>query len=60
LTEFALQNPGIRVLKAPFDATPITNALWWHPIHRRDPEHAWMRDLFAEAGRLLEEQTPGS
>lgn len=54
LTEFALQNPAIRVLTPPFEATPITNALWWHPIHRRDPEHIWMRDLFSEAGRLLE------
>ena len=43
LAEFALQNPRIRVLAPPFEATPITNALWWHPIHRRDPEHAWMR-----------------
>jgi LysR family nod box-dependent transcriptional activator len=53
LADFARQTPGIRVLECPFEATPITNALWWHPIHRRDPEHAWMRGLFAEAGSLL-------
>lgn len=40
---------GIRVLEAPFDPTPTSNALWWHPIHTRDPEHTWMRSLFAEA-----------
>ena len=33
----------------PFDATPVKNALWWHPVHDRDPEHEWMRALFAEA-----------
>lgn len=45
--------PGIRVVRLPFDATPIVNALWWHPVHGRDPEHAWMRELFAEAARTL-------
>ena len=38
----------------PFDPTPLTNALWWHPVHGRDPEHAWMRDLFVEAGRIVD------
>jgi DNA-binding transcriptional LysR family regulator len=40
---------GIRILETPYDATPTANALWWHPVHDRDPEHAWMRGLFAEA-----------
>lgn len=53
LAGFALQNPDIRVLDCPFEATPITEALWWHPIHQRDPEHAWMRALFAEVGAGL-------
>lgn len=45
---------GLRVVGLPFDATPLTNALWWHPVHGRDPEHAWMRSLFVEAGRIVE------
>lgn len=45
---------GIRVVRLPFDATPLVNALWWHPSHTRDLEHTWMRELFAEAGRLVE------
>lgn len=44
---------GIRVLEPPFDATPVLNALWWHPVHNRDPEHAWMRALFEQAGRKV-------
>lgn len=44
---------GIRVLPLPFAATPIVNALWWHPVHGRDPEHAWVRALFEEAGRIV-------
>lgn len=42
---------GIRVLEPPFDATPANNALWWHPVHDRDPEHLWMRSVFLEAAR---------
>jgi len=45
---------GIRILEAPFDATPTANALWWHPVHDRDPEHAWMRALFLEASREVQ------
>jgi LysR family transcriptional regulator, nod-box dependent transcriptional activator len=45
---------GIRVFDPPFDATPVLNALWWHPSHNRDPEHVWMRSLFEEAGRITE------
>lgn len=40
---------GIRILETPFDATPTANALWWHPVHDRDPEHAWLRRTFIEA-----------
>ena len=47
---------GLRIVSLPFEATPLTNALWWHPVHGRDPEHAWMRALFVEAGRIVEAQ----
>ena len=40
---------GIRVFETPFDASPIINALWWHPAHTYDPEHTWMRQLFQTA-----------
>ncbi len=52
----AQQVPGIRILPAPFDATPVVNALWWHPVHNRDPEHAWMRSVFTEAARIVDTQ----
>lgn len=48
--------PGIRTLNPPFEAVPVLNALWWHPVHHRDPEHAWMRDLFQSAGRMLSKE----
>jgi len=53
LAAVALGAGGISLHEPPFDATPVLNALWWHPVNDRDPEHAWMRELFAEAaGRL--------
>jgi len=46
---------GVRIVRFPFEPTPLTNALWWHPVHTQDPEHAWMRGLFEEAGRVVED-----
>jgi DNA-binding transcriptional LysR family regulator len=53
LAPYAIQHPGVRVVAPPFEATPVRNALWWHPVHNRDPEHLWMRSLFVEAGLEL-------
>jgi hypothetical protein len=27
--------------------------MWWHPVHRRDPEHEWLRTLAVEAASGL-------
>lgn len=54
IAPLAVRVGGVRVVRLPFDPTPLTNALWWHPIHGRDPEHAWMRELFVEAGRIVD------
>lgn len=60
LVPSALGVSGIRVVDLPFSATPLSNALWWHPVHNRDPEHLWMRQLFEEAGRIVEATTHAS
>lgn len=39
----------VRVLPCPFDAVPLVQALWWHPMNERDPAHIWLRQLFVEA-----------
>jgi DNA-binding transcriptional LysR family regulator len=56
LAPMAARHPNVKVVRLPFEATPISNALWWHPVHDRDPEHAWMRTLFAEAGRIVADE----
>jgi len=35
---------GIRVLDCPFDAVPVREALWWHPVHTHDAGHLWLRE----------------
>ncbi|WP_173921651.1 LysR family transcriptional regulator [Agromyces sp. Marseille-P2726] len=53
LADYARDVGGVRVLEPPFAATPIHNAMWWHPVHRRDPEHEWLRNLAVEAASDL-------
>jgi len=40
---------GVRVLPCPFDAIPLNEAFWWHPMLRNDPAHGWLRRVLAEA-----------
>ena len=35
---------GVRVLDCPFDAVPVREALWWHPVHTHDAGHLWLRE----------------
>ncbi|WP_336160600.1 LysR family transcriptional regulator [Amycolatopsis sp. VC5-11] len=44
---------GVRILPCPFDAVPIVEAFWWHPMHDPDSGHAWLRGLLAEASALI-------
>ena len=41
---------GIRLLECPFDAVPVQEALWWHPVHTHDAGHLWLRDSVAAIG----------
>jgi hypothetical protein len=45
-------NIGIRALPCPFDAGPLIEAMWWHPVFDDDPEHAYLRDLVVRAADL--------
>jgi DNA-binding transcriptional LysR family regulator len=43
----------VRILPCPFDAVPLIEALWWHPMYTRDAGHRWLREVFAEAAARL-------
>ncbi len=36
---------GVRALPCPFDAGPLIEAMWWHPVYDDDPEHATCADI---------------
>jgi hypothetical protein len=40
---------GIRALPCPFDAGELIETMWWHPVHDRDPEHGYLRDVVVRA-----------
>jgi DNA-binding transcriptional LysR family regulator len=42
-------NSGIRALPCPFEAGPLVEAAWWHPVYDNDPEHQYLRDVVARA-----------
>jgi len=44
----------IRIMSCPYDAMPIVEAMWWHPMHQRDAGHTWLRELFADVSRELD------
>jgi DNA-binding transcriptional LysR family regulator len=50
----------LRVLPCPFDVVPLVQALWWHPVYDRDPEHAWLRGRLAAAMGPSASETAGS
>jgi len=45
-------NIGIRALPCPFDAGPLIEAMWWHPVYDDDPEHAYLRNVVTRAAEL--------
>jgi hypothetical protein len=45
-------NSGIRALPPPFEAAPLIEAMWWHPVYDDDPEHVYLRDVVVRAARL--------
>jgi DNA-binding transcriptional LysR family regulator len=42
-----------RIVECPFEAVPLSEALWWHPAVEHDPGHAWFRTIVERAGRRI-------
>lgn len=39
LAELLAPIADVRVLPCPFEAVPVQEALWWHPVHTQDAAH---------------------
>ncbi|QLJ06391.1 LysR family transcriptional regulator [Streptomyces sp. NEAU-sy36] len=35
---------AVRVVASPYEAVPLREALWWHPVHTHDAAHIWLRE----------------
>lgn len=45
---------GVRALPCPFEAGPLVEAMWWHPMYDEDPEHRYLRDLVVRATTAID------
>ncbi len=46
---------GVRALAPPFELGPLVEAMWWHPVYDRDPEHEFFRNLVLRAAHQATE-----
>ena len=44
-------NTGVRAPPPPFDAAPLIEAMWWHPMYDADPGHRYPRDVVVRAAQ---------
>jgi DNA-binding transcriptional LysR family regulator len=47
--QLVAHNAGIRILDVPFDVVPLTEAIWWHPVHTLERDHVWFRSMLRKA-----------
>ncbi|WP_044384852.1 LysR family transcriptional regulator [Streptomyces cyaneogriseus] len=50
---------AVRVVEPPYEAVPVREALWWHPVHTHDAAHIWLRETAARVGERLAETGAG-
>ena len=43
----------VRVMEPPYDAVPLQEALWWHPVHTHDAAHIWLRETAARVAEAI-------
>ncbi|MFI6521471.1 LysR family transcriptional regulator [Spirillospora sp. NPDC050679] len=53
LARRAVRATAVRVLPCPFEAVPVQEAMWWHPVHAQDAAHIWLRERAARVGAEL-------
>ncbi|HTI26961.1 MAG TPA: LysR family transcriptional regulator [Kutzneria sp.] len=49
---------NVRALPCPFEAGPLVEAVWWHPMYEHDPEHQYLRGRLARIADDVTEHPP--
>ncbi|HWU09259.1 MAG TPA: LysR family transcriptional regulator [Streptomyces sp.] len=47
---------AVRTVEPPYEAVPLREALWWHPVHTHDAAHIWLRETAERVGAGLPRQ----
>ncbi|MFC0681550.1 LysR family transcriptional regulator [Lysobacter korlensis] len=47
--QLTTHSAGMRIIDVPFDVVPLTEALWWHPVHTLERDHVWFRSMLRKA-----------
>lgn len=50
---------AVRVVEPPYEAVPLREAMWWHPVHTHDAAHIWLRETAARVGRRMAHEPEG-
>ena len=45
---------AVSVAETPLEMGMLVEALWWHPMHERDPAHRWLRQIAVRAAEQVE------
>lgn len=44
---------AVCVVEPPYEAVPLREALWWHPVHTHDAAHIWLRETAVRVGERV-------
>ncbi|GAB2825974.1 LysR family transcriptional regulator [Actinocorallia aurea] len=44
---------GCEAHPVPYEAVPVLEALWYHPMQQPEPAHRWLRGLLVEVGAMI-------
>ncbi|MGV9360176.1 LysR family transcriptional regulator [Amycolatopsis sp. NPDC003731] len=59
LAERIPADANVRAVACPFEAGPLVEAAWWHPMYEHDPEHQYLRELLTRIAASVTEHPPG-
>jgi LysR family transcriptional regulator, nod-box dependent transcriptional activator len=51
LGEQVKKTAEIRVLAPPVEIEELVMAMWWNPLHSKDPAHTWLRETLSEIAK---------
>ncbi|MEU6841714.1 LysR family transcriptional regulator [Streptomyces sp. NPDC046716] len=50
---------AVRLVPPPYEAVPLQEALWWHPLHTHDSTHIWLRRAAQRVAAELDHSAGG-